>query len=426
MIEIYIKIGTGFKRIDLFKDENISLTSSIQNVNDLSKVYTDFTQTFTIPASKNNQIIFNYWNENAINDGFDHRIRYDSILEINTIPFRRGKIQIEKANEKNNRLESFSITFYGSTKQLKDLFKEEELSILDYSSLNHEYNFANVIGRVNGSISSEVRYPIINSNGRYEYLSGTTNDITVGGMLSQSVVYTDLFPAIRVSKIFEFIENRYGINFGGFFLNTSYFTELFLYCKNNEFIKPYTAPLIIPFTNQSGDTFSQVNQTDNTFTFSDNTNFLELNVSLVPSGSFPYRLLVKDNGILINVFENLVGNQDIFVFVGYENTSLGSVYTFEVESSTGMTFGTGFGVHTNYFDGVSFIDKVGVYNGTISTLNNINIQNYVPKIKVIDFITGIIKLFNLTIIPTSENNFELQPLELFYGYGKYIDINSIS
>jgi hypothetical protein len=58
----------------------------------------------------------------------------------------------------------------------------------------------------------------------------------------------------------------------------------------------------------------------------------------------------------------------------------------------------------------------------MSTANSINIQTYIPKIKVIDFFTGIIKLFNLTIIPTDENTFELQPLELYYGFGKYTDI----
>ena len=74
-VEIYIKVNDEYKRIDLFKDETITLNSSIQNINDLSKVFTDFSQSFTIPASKENQITFNYWNENAVNYGFDHRIR---------------------------------------------------------------------------------------------------------------------------------------------------------------------------------------------------------------------------------------------------------------------------------------------------------------------------------------------------------------
>jgi hypothetical protein len=158
-VEIYIKVNDKYKRIDLFKDETISVNSSIQNINDLSKVFTDFSQSFTIPASPNNNIIFNYWNDNGVvNDAFDHRIRYDAKIELDTIPFRNGQIQIEKANEKANEIESFTITFYGQAKQLKDLFKEEELSVLDYSSLNHPYSYSEVVGRIDGSILDDVRY----------------------------------------------------------------------------------------------------------------------------------------------------------------------------------------------------------------------------------------------------------------------------
>ena len=41
-----------YQRIELFNDEKISITSSIQDIADISKSKTDFTQSFTIPASK--------------------------------------------------------------------------------------------------------------------------------------------------------------------------------------------------------------------------------------------------------------------------------------------------------------------------------------------------------------------------------------
>lgn len=434
---IYIKIDNEYKKIDLFKDESISLTSSVQNINDLSKVFTDFTQSFTIPASKNNQIIFNYWNENAVNDGFDHRIRYDALIELNTIPFRRGKIQIEKANEKDNRVESFTITFYGNTKQLKDLFKEEELSILDYSSINHAYDFANVIGRVNGSISSSVRYPIINAKGRYEYLTATANDVTVGGSLAQSVVYSDLFPAIPISKIFEFIQDRYGITFNGFFLGTDYFSKLYLYCKNSENNINYTAPVLINWTSVSA-TFPELNLTTDKYylkwTWADNTTtvfYQKTKVKITPTNlAIQYKLVVRiydntsySNGSVYNTFDGLLGVQTLSIFDLLIQDSIQGNFTFEVESAIPMTFNAEM-FNTKFKTGsVLNQDRYG-YSATMSATNNINIQTYLPKMKIIDFFTGIIKLFNLVVIPTSENTFDLQPLELFYSYGNYIDITN--
>ena len=44
-VALYIDIDETIKRINLFNDETISVTSSIQNVNDISKVFTDYSQT---------------------------------------------------------------------------------------------------------------------------------------------------------------------------------------------------------------------------------------------------------------------------------------------------------------------------------------------------------------------------------------------
>ena len=44
-VQLFIKDTSGvYQRIDLFKDETISLTQSIQNIKDISKVFTDFTK----------------------------------------------------------------------------------------------------------------------------------------------------------------------------------------------------------------------------------------------------------------------------------------------------------------------------------------------------------------------------------------------
>jgi hypothetical protein len=437
-VEIYIKVNNEYKRIDLFKDETISVNSSIQNINDLSKVFTDFSQSFTIPASPNNNIIFNYWNDNGIvNDTFDHRIRYDAKIELDTIPFRNGQIQIEKANEKENEIESFTITFYGQTKQLKDLFKEEELSVLDYSSLNHTYTYSEVIGRIDGSILDDVRYPIINPNRRYEYLTGSANDVTIGGALNRSVVFSDLFPAIPVSRIFEFIGNRYGISFEGFFLNTIYFTDLYLYCKNSENTINYTPPVKINWTSVSA-TFPELDLTNDTyfakFSFQSGAivDYQKTEIIVTPTNpAIQYKVVARiydnpafANGSIFTTFNGLVGTQTL-LFVDWWRTGAENIqgkFTFEVESAQPMTFSAEMvNVKYRFTSGITSETRRG-YSTSQTTANNINIQTYLPKIKVVDFVMGIVKMFNLTIIPKGINNFELAPLDLYYAFGKYTDI----
>ena len=57
--------------VDLFDDEKIEITSSIQNIQDISKVYTDFSQSFTVPCSDNNNAIFDFFYNNDV-DGTCH------------------------------------------------------------------------------------------------------------------------------------------------------------------------------------------------------------------------------------------------------------------------------------------------------------------------------------------------------------------
>ena len=75
------------QRIELFKDESVSLTQTIQNVQDVSKIFTSFTKTFSVPASKNNNKIFEHYYNYDIVDGFDARIKKAGNIELNFIPY---------------------------------------------------------------------------------------------------------------------------------------------------------------------------------------------------------------------------------------------------------------------------------------------------------------------------------------------------
>lgn len=429
-VEIYIKVNDEFKRIDLFNDEKISLTSSIQNVNDLGKVFTDYSQSFTIPASKNNNYIFNYWNENAVDNGFDQRVRYDALIELNTIPFRTGKIQIEKANEKDNKIESYSITFYGNTKQIKDLFKEDKLSILNYTDLNHSYTSTEVKNRIITTVDN-VCYPLIGNQHKYEYLTGGTNDVTIGGSTDKSIVWSDLFPAIPVSVIFNKIQSYYGLTFTGIFFNTSYFDELYLYCKNVERAEVYTAPVKLNFTSVSPIPFPEIDLTNDTYTVRwkqndgvTNTTLQSLFLTITPSVSnIKYRVKVKRiDGSIFNVYDNLYGTQTLTIYSTFNNGFNGTFY-FEVESVNTMNF-------TSQLYSIKSTNAIGsseshtITGASQSTTMIIDIGSNVPDMKIIDFFNGIIKMFNLTITPTGEKSFDIQPLEFYYAYGKFHDINN--
>ena len=62
-IQVYIE----GQRLELFNDEKIQVNSTLKSVNDISKTFTDFSQSFSVPASvKNNQIFQHFYNSDLL------------------------------------------------------------------------------------------------------------------------------------------------------------------------------------------------------------------------------------------------------------------------------------------------------------------------------------------------------------------------
>lgn len=437
---IYVDDADGVPvahRIELFSDEKISVTSSIQNFNDIGKLFTDYSQTFTIPASKHNNSIFKHWYESAVGttsadnplnvDGaFDHRIKYYGFIEIDTIPFRDGKFVMQKANKKNGYIESYTINFVGNLVQLKDKFKEDKLNQLDgLDELNFEYNMTNI---VIGSYT-DLKFPLIGSNRRYELGTGTSSDIsTVGGAID----YRELFPAVRVSKLFDYIQSKYGLIFEGEFLNYDQFKQLFLYCKNTEKFNFFSDPISPNFTTTSG-SFPQMDLATDTLTFSfqdeANANRFESWLKITPTSSaITYSVQVYNNGNLWNTFENLTGFQDLNYFSRYradENLISGQfvthVFTYKLTSELPMTFNSELNLKKNNGAPVIGYNRKAFATAD-STSGDLQISRYIPDMTVDTFLSAIVKAMNLVIVPTAEDRFLFQPMEAWYQEGELRDI----
>lgn len=98
-------------RADMFKDESVSITQSIQNVRDVGKIFTDFTKSFNLPASQNNNKIFKHFYNFNIDAGFDARTKISSKLELNFLEFKTGVLQLNGVKMKNNQASSYNVTF---------------------------------------------------------------------------------------------------------------------------------------------------------------------------------------------------------------------------------------------------------------------------------------------------------------------------
>ena len=127
-LEIYIKSGTVYEKLDIFEDEAVSITQRLKDIRDIAKINADYTQSFTVPASANNNKVFKHCYNYNITDGFDVRFLVDAKLELNYYPFKNGYIRLDGVEMKSGIPNSYKITFFGSIIKLKDVFGSDKIS----------------------------------------------------------------------------------------------------------------------------------------------------------------------------------------------------------------------------------------------------------------------------------------------------------
>lgn len=410
------------KRIELFEDEKISVTSSIQNINDISKVFTDYSQSFTVPASAVNNEIFKHWYENAVDNGFDQRLRYDGYIEIDTQVFRTGKWQIESASVKNNRIEDYKLTFYGNLKSLSDKFGE--LKLKDLNTLNDysiTYSGTEVENLIESSTSENIMFPLISSNRVWQYGTGGNTDISQN---SHHIHHTELFPAVKLKTIFNAIEDKFNITFAGSFLQDPRFTEAFLWFKNKDVFNIYGERKQLFFNNIA-------NNSQSLTVFNDSFQFEPINDNSTDtfwnSGSINISLSASCDWIISYVSSTGTtitgtgtGNSIVF---GMPSNGTWKVY---LSTSQSVTYsGTIISIDTQYDNS----NNSSINNDSTATIISastntiLDLQALAPDIKITDFFSGVLKMFNLTAYSYDENLYTLQQLENWYYDGSIKDFS---
>lgn len=433
----YIQV---YDRLELFDDEKINVTLTVQNLQDISKTFTDFSQSFTVPASVNNNQIFEHFYQNDIDGTIDPNLRRKAYIELDFMPFRKGVISLEKANVKNGKVDNYSISFYGQLVNLKDIFGEDKLNQLDLSSLNFTFNGTNIYNRITDLATDyDVRYPLIASNRLWTYNDSGSEDITQN---THAIEYNELFPSVKVARLFEAIESRYGLDFQGSFFSDERFTKLFLLAKNAteysflteikdaDFIKKYVSSVSGSNPYQPAD---YINVTNNSITIKSLSNVrrqsIQMQVATI-SGTGTYYIDVYCNGIYDQTIENTGTGYPLYIeFVNF--TGADRVYTFQIKSNAPMTMTVVF-IYTITVGIVpSYTNIALAHCNPVVLSGNVDITNTLPDMKIADFFSGILKQFNMTCVGIDQNSFEILPLDIWYNNGityditNYVDIESV-
>jgi hypothetical protein len=428
MIEIYI----GSEKLDLFKDEDVNITLSIQNVRDISKLFTDFTQNFSVPASRNNNDIFKHYYNSDITGGFSASLRQDAIIYLNKEVFREGSIELNGVNMENGKPSAYEVVFFSAGVNLKDLFGEDELIDLDLSAYDHSYSGSVIRGAMEGTTplhSGNVIYPLISpvADWFYDSSSSDHNDNDIAYHTSNDthgLDYYELKPAIKISKLIDAIESKYSITFTSTFFGTSKFTDLFLWGHRREGYmfkdqeNGFTAQKI-NFTSATGTGFDI---TEDVATIPSSYSDLQWRYSITSTSDYQVHFYINGAYYSSRSHSGNVTDAQMF-FIGLNTGDKiqmrfsppvnwdGSTITITSASASGRDFDT-----------PSTILWTASTSTSQSFTTNVEMSDQMPEMKVYDFLSGLVKMFNLVIEPTSRTAFNIEPLDDWYSSGSTYEI----
>lgn len=465
-LQLYIlnDSGESYDEVELYDNETVSYTQSLQDVRDISKVFSDFTRTFNVPASRTNNIIFKHF-YNYFIDGFDPKVRHKAKLYLNYQLYKEGYIKLEGATTKDNRPFTYRLTFFGSGVILKDVFREKKLSSLSYliSNFKFDYTSANVkqylqdgkneifylpikgtkatVEEVN--IEDAIVFPLISHTDRMIYDSnasylGTAGETNLANVTNGGLELTELKPAIRIHSIIKAIEAQYkesGIEF-----STDFFTEtnlpyynlyLWLHTKSGALFADqeggtFAEDLTVVSPSDTGATGVGIIENNNTFTTPDPAQVISnprrasrqrsLSLSVETNVSGPFTVIIYDSQG--NEFSSYTGTQTNGVYTPIPEKEeieidAGS-YRFAIRSSTPASFTLKVRVtRPATIAGKREFNFTGTINVGVDT--ELYAATQMPDITILGFLTGLFKMFNLTAYQNEEGKIVVQTLDQFYG-----------
>ena len=458
-----INIYIGQYKVDLFDQEKIEVTQKLVDVEKLSNVFSDLTNTFTVPATAHNNKIFRHYYDNDVDDTFNANIRIDGYMEIDTLPFRFGQWQLEGGYESNQRANNYKITFYGKIMQLSDLFGKDTLDILDYDSEGvkrwdslSKFNYArtntNIYNSIiNGTFSNgDIITPLIAYTNRdWNWGGGDAYDISNS---LYPITPIELRQSLRVIRIIEAIETKYAITFSRDFFGQPWFNKLHLWLNakgdkpsgnvelNWDNLSTYVRP---GYPNPNPWWLFTLDSTNNILNFSqsgvgyDPTRFFQFradfNTLLNPNSfevlggvRFTFTLMDVDTGTIFyqGTQESYDNGQATFIWYIPQSAVPTSVNLKAYLSAPVSYIFSQFAFRLQWLDPADI--TLAIYQTFLrdngDDLNKVRVDVGMPPMLVLDFIQGIMKMFKLIIRPITTTDFYINTLDGYYDDGNILNI----
>jgi hypothetical protein len=164
--------------------------------------------------------------------------------------------------------------------------------------------------------------------------------------------------------------------------------------------------------------------------------YSDIRLNSTTSSTNPYRISIRKNGVEVANSGDITSGSQAITSVPRDEIEEGALYTAYIQSDFSPTFSDiRFEVikydYTDPVNPIFYTKNYTITNYSYISSFEFDITQQIPDMKVIDFLTGLFKMFNLTAyVDKSTNEIIVKTLDSFYSGGssyditKYIDVNN--
>jgi len=209
--------------LDTFNDEDLKISNNVTNLFDIGTIPAEFSRTIMLPGTKTNNAFFEHYYDISIEspDNFASNVKVPAYLDFDGIYAVNGYIQLNKVSLYENRyIDSYEVSMYGSISSFsRDINRAYLTDLTTLSQYNHTSSLANITGSWSNLLfSGTIVYPMIDYGSAWSYTAGadtTGIDDTLGAMTVQ-----DFKPAIKMKTVWDAV-----FQYTGFTYSSSFFAQ---------------------------------------------------------------------------------------------------------------------------------------------------------------------------------------------------------
>ena len=434
-----------------------TLNYSIADIREPDKRNASYSKTLTLPGTKtNNKFFENLFEVDIATQTFNPNLKAKTVLSIDGVTQFKGALKLRQVNYLLNGEVTYDCNLIGNLADLYQSLGNKKLRDLDLSAYDHTFSKANIEAAWTPTIGTGYCYPMIDYGENIDL-----NRWDVGTFR----------PAAFVKTIFDKIVSDAGYNYSSTFLTSDLFKRLIIpnsqdhmkltdaQCTARLFNAGRTSNQVQSHTfqgNPNGETQTftiQINNdssgsyfdNDGSFntttyshepTYSGSNNYfatLTSSVDISVYGSFSpntitvYSIIsLVQNNIILNSQQFFVGSQS----VPDDGNPYSYTFTSNLSVSSENTGGTGTYVRVStYVDAEQFSIsssqttisnisfKNSVANNSLNIGDTVILSSTLPDMLQKDFVTGLIRMFNLYIEQDAndENLLNIEPRNTYYN-----------